>query len=235
MGDVLGLDDDDILLKALDGLEIDTIPDVLRMKDVDIDIMEYEDMGTKQVLPLGRRNLLKTLQAWNFHLLDTLEIRQIDWNDEDTINEDEWDDYRVSTYDPNVICSRVGISRNTTRTHTSGSISAPSTTTTRTLASEFRRASNRDKAHYRELKSETHWDEWRQATLATVASHGCENVLNTTYVPVTQEDVKLFQEMQKFMYDVFVSVLQTSMGRFMCANTSTMAMRKQCGESIACT
>jgi hypothetical protein len=46
-----------------------------------------------------------------------------------------------------------------------------------------------------------------------VYAHGCENILSQSYVPATPDDTILFIEQQKFMYDVWVNVLRTPMGK----------------------
>ena len=62
------------------------------------------------------------------------------------------------------------------------------------------------------MKDESKWDDWKRKTVATVDAHGCENVINENYVPSTPDEIKLFKEQNKFMYNVFVTILQTPMG-----------------------
>ena len=90
---------------------------------------------------------------------------------------------------------------------------SPANHPTRSLVSEFKKGIKRDKSHYRELKDEGYWDEWRRATSAIASSHGCDPILDTGYVPKSQDERDVFAEMQKFMYDVFVSTLRTTMGK----------------------
>ena len=54
---------------------------------------------------------------------------------------------------------------------------------------------------------------WVLSTISTVYAHGCENILSQSYVPTTPDDTILFNEQQKFMYDVWVNVLRTPMGK----------------------
>ena len=49
--------------------------------------------------------------------------------------------------------------------------------------------------------------------ISTVYAHGCENILSQSYVPATPDDTILFNEQQKFMYDVWINVLRTPMGK----------------------
>jgi len=89
-------------------------------------------------------------------------------------------------------------------------------------ASDFKKGIKRDKTHYNVLKDEAHWDNWKRATLATVANHGCKAVMDPTYQPTNQDELDLFNEMQKFMYDISITKLKTSMGQhFVHAHKST--------------
>ena len=65
---------------------------------------------------------------------------------------------------------------------------------TRDPVSEFRKGIKRDKAHYRELRNEKGWDEWKRITIPTIHSHGCENVIDPEYVPKTNQAKNLFKE-----------------------------------------
>lgn len=62
------------------------------------------------------------------------------------------------------------------------------------------------------MNEDKQWDNWVRSTLATANTHGCENIF-TDYVPTSTEEKELFFEQQKFMYAVFETCLQTSMGR----------------------
>ena len=71
----------------------------------------------------------------------------------------------------------------------------------------------RDKTHYIELKDEKQWDDWKRKAVATVFAHGCENVISPPYTPTTADETLLLIKQNKFMYDVFTTILKTSMGR----------------------
>ena len=55
--DVMGLDDDDLLVKALDSAGIKTVPDLLTLTDEQIDNLTYLDPvgGDEQLPPLGQQ------------------------------------------------------------------------------------------------------------------------------------------------------------------------------------
>ena len=60
------------------------------------------------------------------------------------------------------------------------------------LAHEWWKGVKRDKSHYTVLKDEKHRDEWKRQTIATIYAHGCENIISSSYNPVTAEDILLF-------------------------------------------
>lgn len=99
--EVLGISDDDLLLKALDGHgTIISLPDLLTMSDSDIDSL-YLDDGTGERLPsLASRNKVRILRWWNYHLQVVQGRRVVDWMDSSTVNEVEWDSYRYGVYVP---------------------------------------------------------------------------------------------------------------------------------------
>lgn len=98
--EVLGIADYDLLLKALDGNGIVSLADVIALTDSQIDTLFFDD-GTGARLPfLASRNKLRALRSWNFHLQLVQGRRLVDWMDSSTVNEFEWDDYRVCSYTP---------------------------------------------------------------------------------------------------------------------------------------
>jgi len=97
---VIGIPDDDFLLKALDNDGLDSIPDLLTLTDDQIDALFYNDSTGERVLPLSSRNKLRILHSWNFHLQQVQGVRRVDWLDTTSVNEDEWDEYRIAIYVP---------------------------------------------------------------------------------------------------------------------------------------
>jgi len=128
----------------------------------------------------------------------------------------------MSIYDPNNprpsgISTYLSSMPNTVTSSDTSAIRYP-----KSPASDFKKGIKRDKTHYNVLKDEAHWDNWKRATLATVANHGCKAVMDPTYQPTNQDELDLFNEMQKFMYDISITKLKTSMGQhFVHAHKST--------------
>ena len=64
----MGIDSNDLLLKALDSNGLDSIYDILTLTDTQIDTLSFND-GTAVMVPsLASRNKLRILRSWNFHL-----------------------------------------------------------------------------------------------------------------------------------------------------------------------
>ena len=99
--EVMGVDDGDLLLKALDGNGIVSIHDVICLTDYQIDTMSFDDGAGVWLLPsLASRNKIRVLRSWNHHLQLVQGRRVVDWMDDATVNEDEWDEYRAGVYVP---------------------------------------------------------------------------------------------------------------------------------------
>ena len=207
-----------MLIKALDGNGVTSMADLLTLDDETIGKLQYRD-DQGQLVPVlqSKKNIVKILKAWNRHLIGIHMTKRVDWTDETIITEDEWDEYRVSDYDPDITKAQAALAsmavQNNIGTTTSGK-PPPVITTNRpsNLVNDFKKGVKRDKSHYHEFKDEGKWDEWRRGTLATARAHGCMDIFDHNYVPSNKDEQELFNEMQNFMYDVFNDKLRTSMG-----------------------
>jgi len=212
---ILDLEPTDGLVKGLTHVGCRNIIDVLSLQDQDIDEMQYKDNDQLLKVSPSQRSLVKVLKAWNYHLMVSNEIKKVDWDDTILVNQEEFDEFRVSWYDPdNPI-------RSTPRSSTAAMSPIPIHTTSssskisssrHTPAQEFRRGIKRDKTHYDILKDEKQWDTWKRKLESTATAHGCESILDPLFVPTQVDEVALFDEQQKFMYDVFINILRTDRG-----------------------
>ena len=210
--DVMGIADDDLLLKALDDDGLDSVVDLLTLTDGQIDSLQFYD-GTETKIPsLSSRNKLRILRSWNLHLQQIQGNRVVNWMDEDTVNQDEWDEYRISVYSPPGLQASP-LAPSPILSSAPPSVPQPRFVPVSNPASDFRRGIKRDKTQYKEFKDEKNWDEFKRLTQATIYAHGCENVINPSYVPTSNDDIALFAEQQKFMYDIWASILRTPMGK----------------------
>ena len=189
--------------------------DLLAMSNENIqELSHIDDNGKDEAVPRSKANIIRILQAFNFHLVQVHGVRRINWKEASYVSDEEWDDYHMSDYDPNAARSLLGPSVAAMPSPVpSYHQASPANHPAWSLASEFKKGIRWDKSHYKELKDEGYWDEWKRATLATASSHGCDPILDPLYVPKSQDEREVFVEMQKCMYDIFVSALCTTMGR----------------------
>ena len=131
--------------------------------------------------------------------------------DEENVTADEYDDFRVSAYDPDAF-RRQSLGVPNPMTPVRNTIS-PQPRNQPNLAADFRKSIKRTKADYTTLTDEKQWNTWKTNTISTAYAHGCENVVNPTYVPLTPEETLLFIEQKNFMYDVFLKIIQTPIGK----------------------
>jgi hypothetical protein len=95
---VLGFDDDDLLLKALDGNGLDSLPDVVSLSDNQIDSLSFDNGTGTWLLPVASRNKLRVFRSWNQYLRHIHGGQPVDWMDETVVNEDQWEEYRGAIY-----------------------------------------------------------------------------------------------------------------------------------------
>ena len=213
---VIQLDKDDILRKVLSTHGITTISQVLIMKSDSIDGLDYreQDGAALERTPAHVIAVLHILKAWNAYLLQTLQLKIVDWEDESYVNPGDYMEFCLNIFNPDMDTGSVIQSPSKPPSNPSPSPSSNVKVRKADLAHEFRKGVKRDKSHYTVLKDEKHWDEWKRQTIATIYAHGCENIISSSYNPVTAEDILLFQEQQKYMFDVLTFILRTPMGKY---------------------
>ena len=209
---VIQLDADDILRKVLHTHSITTVSQVLIMKSDSIDGLDYRDKdNATQHTPAHVIAVLHIIKAWNTHLLQTYQLKIVDWEDDSYVNPDDYMEFCLNIFNPDVDTSSVIVSPSKP-----ASIPLPTSPVKVRkvdLAHEFKKGVKRDKSHYTILKDEKHWDEWKRQTIATIYAHGSENIISSSYNPVSAEDILLFQEQQKYMFDVLIFIVRTPMGK----------------------
>jgi hypothetical protein len=80
-------------------------------------------------------------------------------------------------------------------------------------AVQFQRSIKRSPTDYTKFKDDARWKQWHRHLKATANSHGLQNVLSTTYIPSTPDEVALFDVQKTFMYSVFEQCLNTPKSR----------------------
>ena len=86
------------------------------------------------------------------------------------------------------------------------------------LAHEFRKGIKCDKGHENVLRDKKQWDEWKRQTIAMIYTHGCENITSISYTPSDPGEILLFRKQNKYMIDIFTSILQTPMVKYIVYN-----------------
>ena len=206
--DVMDLEDSDIIVKAIESQGIKRIEDLLSLSESNIDDIFFDDLaGNQEEVPAFQKNLLKVLKEWNFYIMSNLGIRKVDWDDPSIVNYDDFNDFRVTAYNPDQ-----SLRQTVSRLSKNTSSSVPSSNRIDTVQ-DFRKGIKRDKSHYAKLRDERFWDDWKRKTEATVSAHGCDDVIDITYNPSSPSEIDLFKEKKKFMYDVFNDILLTDMGK----------------------
>ena len=64
------------------------------------------------------------------------------------------------------------------------------------------------------MKTDKQWDSWERSTIATARSHGCEEIFDGNYTPLTPDEKYIFDAKQKFMHFIFEGMLLTDMGKY---------------------
>ena len=166
--DVLDYDDDSDFNKMLDCNNIMSITDLLAIPENEVEHLEFtDDAGSTVGISRSDRSMIRILQAWRYHLMATMGVRNVDWRDP-AVTADAFEEYRIGIYDPNApIRNSDGSNASLPATPgpaTRNNTSAPRVVTPFSAAAEFRKGIEREKAHYTVLKDEKNWDAWRRAT-----------------------------------------------------------------------
>ena len=226
ISEILETEQSDLLFKALDTNGIKSVSELVNLSKEDIDLLQASD-GTNIVdVPKSAKIKLKVLKEWNYYLMTKLNTSQVDWLDKSIITIDEFEAFRNSVYDPDKpmrelvqsLKQSAGLGVSKPAAPASGGSSTGAARSSTPMAQEFRHGIKRDKSHYSVLKDEKQWNSWKRKTVATIYAHGCANILSSTYLPSTPDETVLFNEQNNFMYDVFVTILQTNMGQFYVRN-----------------
>jgi hypothetical protein len=80
--------------------------------------------------------------------------------------------------------------------------SAASSTNARDPIVDFKRGIKRDTSQFPILKDEKQWDNWSRTHNAQARAQGVEEIMNTTYIPITAEDKASLTVKQTCMFAV---------------------------------
>jgi hypothetical protein len=123
-----------------------------------------------------------------------------------TLSRDEFDEYIYNVFSKRMLL-------NIPQPPSAGPI-------TSTPADLFRKSIKRDSAVYPVLKQDSQFDSWNRETLAFATAQDCHNVFDPNYTPQGRDEVDLFHLQKNFIYSIFVSNLQTDIGRKLVRNNT---------------
>ena len=125
------------------------------------------------------------------------------------VTKDQFSEFRI-IYNP---ADYLNPSTSSTTPSTSGSRSGTGTPRTQDIVRDFKRGIKRDPSLFPVLKDAKQWDPWYIETKAQARAQDVEEVLDDTYVPSKPEDKAVFDQKQKYMYNVFTKTLLTDKGK----------------------
>jgi Reverse transcriptase (RNA-dependent DNA polymerase) len=177
---------------------------VLTIDDDDIESLEYPDPddATKS-LPIrkGDIGMLKCFKAYvNYRNMSGNPIDDADWL---SLTQAEFDSFRI---DPSNLLRVASVTAPLASRNTNASARY-------SMVDIFRRGIKRDPSLFPTLKDEKYNDSWHRSFETQARAQDVYNVLNPNYKPMTQEEMDLFVEQQKYVYAVLESKVLTDFGK----------------------
>ena len=105
-------------------------------------------------------------------------------------------------------------------------INSPTNVPFTSASNNFQRGIKINIADYTKFKDDKQWYKWTEQIASIASLHQTSNVLNSDYVPNTQEEIELFGSHNRFMYTVFTECVQTSKGKI-CIRAHSKSMDGQ--------
>jgi Reverse transcriptase (RNA-dependent DNA polymerase) len=176
---------------------------VLTIDDETISSLVYQDPEDEtKTVPIrkGDVGLLKCFKAFVHHRnVNGNPIADTDWVQ---LTQEEFDLFRI---DPTNLLRVTSAA--------TGSAKVTSVTSKYSMVDIFRRGIKRDPSLFLSLKDEKYNDNWHRSFETQARAQDVHNVLNPNYKPVTQEEMDLFIEQQKYVYAVLESKVLTDFGK----------------------
>jgi hypothetical protein len=198
--------------------------DVLVWLSVDDSVfkeLEYADASNKnnpKRLKYGDYHKIRVLRAMVFYMRANGEDDMYDATD---ITQDEFNQFMSSSECIRIMISSAPVPNLNT---------APNVvvSTVQAELATFRKGIKRDAAIYPIITQDAQWDAWNRSIVSIARAQSVEQVLDSKFKPVLQEEVLLFSEKQKFMYAVFERTIQTDKGKALYARTKPNSTYKRC-------
>ena len=179
-------------------MEKDHIEDLTYMATV----KNVKGTTTKQQLdvPRGHKAHIKIFQGYVAYRQDIKQPLQHDYT---SITEDDINEYKVSQH---YKCYIPGGTPPNLKHNYPPPVANPDIIS-------FKKGIKRDPSQFKTLKRESDWDDWYAHIKVTAMAQGVEEVLNPTYLPVGNDDRELFNEKQKYLFQVLHSTVLTDKGK----------------------
>ena len=196
----LGFKDDSPSTLALRENYILNFEMLMAQSEEELEQLTYTPVGTKTTLPLMKAfsSTLKRLREWNFYLMSEYDDRPL--------TEEEWRGIDKGEYSTFLMRFQIG-------RITLAPPPPPPMPKAVDLVAEFKKGIKRDASLYPVLKDQRHWNNWQRSVLAQAHAHDIQEVFDTEYYPLGDEQEKLFSEKNKFAYAVLNRVVQTNEGK----------------------
>ena len=208
--EILGLEEDSDLLKALAQEGYVDMPGFLSIPDVEFASFVVQET-VEQTVGGQVTKIIKDKQLQKHHIGKMHSFSQWHWylmskngkrltNDEwHNLDKDSFDDFRIS-YHPS-----------------SGTLPTPPTQNSsnakQSAVLDFKRGIKHDVTAYPTLKDEKYFDQFKMAMVAQARAHDIEEVFDPEYKPANPDDTALFLEKQKFAFAVLMKCIQTDTGK----------------------
>ena len=207
-------DDDSNIRHAFEQNGISTVEDVLDLPKQDLRALTFTTNETvddevvesePKTLKLVEANRILLVRQW-FQAQDDASDSVFDLLDAETLKTFR----RISVQSaPRAFgASTQGSDNNDNDDDTIQTVAAVATHRPSTLVADFRRGVKRDMSAFADYKDAKKWNVWYRSFVATARAQGLSNVLDRSYVPVTQEEAALFTMEVGYLWAVFTKVLK---------------------------
>jgi hypothetical protein len=181
---VMNQPDDGPLEKSLVNALIVNVGDLGSL--IETDIENHTFVATEGENPIavgpGQRGILQAFIAYIRYRATQPSPIGDDWNN---VSQEEFDAYRISPLFNGTIYGNPFLSTNPIG-------SAASSTNTHDPITDFKRGIKRDPFQFPILKDKKQWCNWNRTHNAQARAQGVQEIINTTYTPITTEDKALF-------------------------------------------
>jgi len=195
--------EDGPLSKALHGAGYDDICTMGILCDQDIDSLTFDRSNTEKDIPLSKVIRANSCIFWHY-IIHWHSIGDTIGDEWVSISLEDFDEYRFS---PEYQASLAGI--------TPPPLLSPQQNpwVVHSAVANFKWGIKHDPSLFMTFKDGKQFDSWQHSTMAQAQAQDVAEILDSSYIPNTQDEKDLFEEKQKYMFAVFEQMLQTDTGK----------------------